>query len=296
MFREFLSGALPSDVASILDATPLLFYSVLRIGSYPYHNYPRLTTRLTYDVLSVAIIICQGRYNHREVWGELGLKYNDVYTDDAQKLRRVLFQSLVENRLYTAKEHRGNDDDEDLIEATLLLTLVNESGEEDSGPRVPPHSSFPCTDSRRLDGKIVEAHFKSWLRLLVVTQYVDENLAPSLTTVADWKSLETVTDSMMAAFMTHESSAYSSDVSWTAFDSVINKAMVYLPSLCSENVSTDILQAKPTHKLRTSLHAVPQTRHSHHHDHEASPTTSRRSTHEEDNKILAIFKSSEPHV
>ena len=231
MFREFLSGALPSDVASILDATPLLFYSVLRLGSYPYQNYPRLTTRLTYDVLSVAIIICLGRYEYREMWAELGLSYDDVYASRAQKVRRLLFQSLADSCSYSFKEQRGNDDDEDLIEVSLLLTLVHETSDREACPPVPPHSIFPCTDSRRLDGRVGEVQLRSWLRLLIATQHVEDNMAPNLTIVADWKSLETVTDSMMSTFLSHESSTYISGVSWTAFDSVLDKTMVSTYSL-----------------------------------------------------------------
>ncbi|KAH9997669.1 hypothetical protein F4779DRAFT_170499 [Xylariaceae sp. FL0662B] len=215
---DFLSATIPVELKADLDvAGALLFKAMLRLGSFPFHNW-QTPSRLGVDAASLAIIFLLRK--HEDVTGFTLDNDEDDDSDDhdheqTQQLRdrwfhRLLFQIMSNKPDLDRQQHglqeqdkfsvRDPADDEHLIQVRELLMAYN-TGRDENRPKVlirfPPVievSELPSSRSRDFTGTIPKEEFQALLNVLSgitnnpsvnVSQFVE---APGI----DWQGFQAI--------------------------------------------------------------------------------------------------------
>lgn len=211
---NFLQSTFPLELAAVLlEAVPIIHRSLLRLGSFPYQNDPE--ELLTQGVLRTAVILVSNFV------GDVDSAYFSSYEG------RICFQSMASMASESISRDvslRKEDDDQDLI--NVLSRMRGRRRHPDHpkvmirGPEQPPPSQFPSSWSRDLNQFIPTDEFRSFLRLMVVS-----NLFSCGTEAQDFATsipqTEKVTDCLLAAFQ-----AGPNGISWDAFNQVTKNDMV----------------------------------------------------------------------
>lgn len=204
-----MQSTFPLELAAILlEAAPIIHRSLLRLGSFPYQNDPE--ELLTQRVLCTAVILFP------RVLG-------DVDSDQG----RICFQSMASMASESVSRDeslREEADDHDLIKVLSRMRGRRRHPDHPKvmirGPGQPPPLQFPSSWSRDLNQFIPTEEFRSFLRLMVVS-----NLFSSGIEAQDFATsipqTEEVTDCLLAAFQ-----AGPNGISWDAFNQVTKNDMV----------------------------------------------------------------------
>lgn len=224
---EFLGSTLPDELKPTLKAAgPLIYQSMIRIGSFPYQNQPVST--LTADVALVAVIVLLRRHeSSASAISDIGNGDEDEEVRWAEWLHRILFQSMVarDNLAADQDAKRSVADDEDLLQAHKFVSNNNKWRDWERNPKVahfgPPvisASELPSSRTQDLRGSIPQGELEALIKLLLTTQLYLIGIGPG-NLVREEKELHASMDSIAAAL--HRASG----VNWHVFNSIFSESV-----------------------------------------------------------------------
>ena len=197
----------------LLDAVPSIYRFLLRLGSFPYQNDPEELP--TQSVLCTAVILLS-RF--------VGDVDNAYFSTDEGRICFQCMASMASESISRDESLREEADDHDLI--NVLSRMRGRRRHPDHpkvmirGPEQPPPLQFPSSWSRDLNQFIPTDEFRSFLRLMVVS-----NLFSSGIEAQDFATsipqTEEVTDCTLAAFQ-----AGPTGISWNVVCRVMKNDMV----------------------------------------------------------------------
>ncbi|KAI0384736.1 hypothetical protein F5Y04DRAFT_247688 [Hypomontagnella monticulosa] len=187
---EFLSAAVPAHVKSDLEvAGPLLLKSMIRLGSFPFHN-RQTRSMLGADEAFVAIAFLLRMHEEST---EFTFDEEEEEEDDRDKVRqirdvrfrRLMFQVMAD-KPESDSQHKSPEedetsarnpaDDEHLIIAHRFVKYYNTYGRDERNPKravkLPPIievSELPSSRSNDLTGTIPKEEFRALLKVLCGT-------------------------------------------------------------------------------------------------------------------------------
>ena len=197
----------------LLDAVPIIYRFLLRLGSFPYQNDPE--ELLTQSVLCAAVILLSRFVRDVD---------NAYFSTDE---RRICFQcmtSMASESISQDQSLREEADDQDLI--NVLSKMRGRRRHPDHpkimvyGPEQPPSSQFPSSWSRDLNQFIPKDEFRSFLRLMVVSNLFSSGIEVQEFATSTSQT-EGITNCLLAAFQ-----AGPNGISWDVFCRVMKNDMV----------------------------------------------------------------------
>ncbi|GME66440.1 hypothetical protein K490DRAFT_60925 [Neofusicoccum parvum] len=172
VFLHQLSLLAPPE---LLDAGPILFRLLLRLGSYPYHQ-QACGDMLTFDCFVVGLAHLTGLYR-RSLWILIRAKTKaDRYAQVTKRHTRLLFQCMRDRPDVSDAVDSSVDEREDVI--TMLDTFrVDDDAINLENPKVikprsvlPDPSHLPSPRSDSVGGHVPQARLRPLIRLLLVIQ------------------------------------------------------------------------------------------------------------------------------
>lgn len=211
----------PSELTSIVsDAAPLLYRIVVRLGSYPYHLNPE--ENLTSDILRTGVILILSKYRFRGCQRPEDRKSCIEFWE--KKSRRLLFQSMMQGGVPSAKDQdqRSDEDDEDLLEVLQALQEVDNGKSQELTEREMKSQLFndlPTSNSTELGGTIPEVDFRNFVRLMLLYRFPFGLADPSLL------EIHISADAIMKSLNSHDDLPKVKGITWPAFDRALRDTM-----------------------------------------------------------------------
>jgi len=227
MLIHFLKLRAPVGLDCVVeDAGPLLYRTVLRLGSYPYHLDPE--DKITIDVLRTAVVLTFSKYRFRG-WNGEGKDMKSHIEFLEKKSRRLLFQSMMQECFPDEKnpKQRSDEDDKDLLEVLQALDEVvrgKREGPDEDEKKMCFKNDLPSSHSTELGGFIPYKEFRRFVRLMVLYRFPFNLTQPSLL------EIDTTSDTIMEWFTSKEDGARVAGIAWPAFDLALGETIV---SMCS---------------------------------------------------------------
>ncbi|KAI1763256.1 hypothetical protein GGR53DRAFT_498223 [Hypoxylon sp. FL1150] len=226
---EVLGTTLPNELKPTLNAAgPLIYRSMIRIGSFPYQNQP--DSALTADVALVAVIILLRRHeSSASAISDIGNGDENEEVRWADWLRRILFQSMVvhDNSAADRNSKRSDFDDEDLLRAHKFVSNNNKWRDWERNPKVahsgPPiisASELPSSRSQYLGGSIPNSELEALIKLLLANQLYLTGNGPDIL-VREENQLNAGVNSIMAALRQPNEA---SGITWESFNRVFSES------------------------------------------------------------------------
>ena len=242
----------------LLEAGPLLYRLIFRLGSYPYHQ-EKSAKDLDLGTLqkTVTILLQYDEYllqasNSDEERDDHAARLQDRYL-------RLLSQSLAATPNLDIKE-RGEDDYEDVTEA-LHIASRRRILRHPTNPRIgtlaaalPPPSSFPPSYSRTLEGRLANADLHILIRLVLAYQLYWSGTGPEYIVASPSDGFNKAANSILSSFDPDEDGRYG----WQSFYQAMAQQKSSL-QIAMPRILTSLTESPPTVN-KDALFSLPPVR------------------------------------